>query len=791
MSRTAGRAGGAAERLAFAAAGALALAAQTWLLRELIVALQGDETAVGFGLAAWLVGISLGALAARRGVAAGSKAAPGRAAAWGMILLALAMAAEVVVARAGRAWLGINTGEYVTLGPALALSVLVAFAPGVLVGWTFVSLAAASATARRAAPGDAIVRLYVFESIGSLGGALAVTFVAIPLVPTIRGVLAIGALALLFAWPAAWRGIIGGIAGGGIGGRVAIPLFAAILAIVSLSPIADRMEAVTQQLRFATLAPGLPLVAFRDTPYQSAAIGGDAGLFSTYASGQLAGSFPDPASAELYAHLLMSLAERPRRVFAAGGAETGMLRFVLRHPVERIDLVIPDRRAFELEREFYDPADREALEDPRVRVEFTDPRRALAAAEAPYDLVLILEREPQTLLAARFATAEFFAVAARHLERPDGVLVASLPLQSAALVGRTADLGASIWGALGEALPVVHAAPPPQAMLVAGWNERATTVDPEVLAARWHGRGIDSEAFAAELFRVLLPPEGIATLEHDLQAHAAEVPPSRDDRPVAFLHALVRRQQVARSAILPVIAWLASHRGALVGLILLPSSLFLLASFVRSRRRAEVNLVGAAWHATIVTGACGMAWSLTLLVSYQMRAGTLYGRIGLLTALFMGGLALGGWLARGAASGRDADAARGLAIAAAFGAVFAAVLAGVLAALGSLPPPGEGGAAVLHGGLLFAAGVVTAIPFPAAAGAIAARGKGTAPATAVAAAPEAADHLGAALAAMVTAALLLPALGMSATALLTAGLQLLSLSATISAVRSRGPTRPA
>ncbi len=49
----------------FIAAGGLALTVQVMLLRELMVALQGDETAVALGLAAWLAGIAAGALAAR------------------------------------------------------------------------------------------------------------------------------------------------------------------------------------------------------------------------------------------------------------------------------------------------------------------------------------------------------------------------------------------------------------------------------------------------------------------------------------------------------------------------------------------------------------------------------------------------------------------------------------------------------------------------------------------------------------------------------------------------------
>jgi len=51
---------------AFLAAGLAATAGQVLLLRELVVDGAGDEAGIGVGLAAWLLGIALGAVTARR-----------------------------------------------------------------------------------------------------------------------------------------------------------------------------------------------------------------------------------------------------------------------------------------------------------------------------------------------------------------------------------------------------------------------------------------------------------------------------------------------------------------------------------------------------------------------------------------------------------------------------------------------------------------------------------------------------------------------------------------------------
>ncbi len=356
----------------FAGAGSLALGLQTYLLRDYLVALQGDEASVGVGLGSWLAGIALGAALAR-GLARGR---PDRIAGGLIALLTLSGLAGVLAARTGRALLHAAPGELLALGPSLILSVLVFGLPGACVGAGFVVLAAAAARAG-AAPRDAISRLYLFESTGSLISGLVVSLVLIPALSPLQGMALLIAASLGAVLPAAWGRLIAGR-------WVLSALCAAALA--SLWPVgAQRLERSTQRARFASLVQGIPLLDSADTAYQHIDIG--AGEVRTlYASGQYAGSFPDPTEDESRAHRLMLLADTPTRVLSFGGVETGALRFCLKHPVARIDLVILDRSAFELTRRYLDSIDRDALLDGRVRVIFDDPRRFLAAPGDAYDL---------------------------------------------------------------------------------------------------------------------------------------------------------------------------------------------------------------------------------------------------------------------------------------------------------------------------------------------------------------------------------------------------------------------
>ena len=121
---------------AFFAAGLLAIAAQVLLLRELVVDVAGDELAIGVGLAAWLLGIAVGARAARQR----RSASAARDAAFGIALLAVSPVLGTVAGRVLRSALGPDPGELPGLGLTLSLAALTLAPPGAMVGWTFTAL---------------------------------------------------------------------------------------------------------------------------------------------------------------------------------------------------------------------------------------------------------------------------------------------------------------------------------------------------------------------------------------------------------------------------------------------------------------------------------------------------------------------------------------------------------------------------------------------------------------------------------------------------------------------------
>lgn len=739
----------------FFAAGFLAVAAQVLLLRELVVDVAGDELAIGVGLAVWLLGIALGAAAGRRRPAS---AAP-RDAALGIAVLGVLPVLGVVGGRLLRSRLGPEAGEL----PGLGLTLLVALAtlapPGATVGWTFTTLAASASRFRAA--GEAITRLYVVESLGSLVGGLAVTLLAGPLLSPLRAAALFGALATALALLATRREVIT---------RPRALAAAAGLCGLALGA-SGPLDAWSERARFAGIAPGLPLEAVRDTPYQHLTLGGGDGVWHLYAGGQYAVSFPDPYGSESLGHLVASLAPRPARVLVLGGLEQGLVRVLLEHPVHEIVVVEPDRQKVAFIRDRLADEDRAALVDPRVRLVHDDPRRFLARWTGRFGLVLALGPDPVTLLRARLRTVEFFRQVAARLE-PDGVVVTATHTAPSVLVGETFALAGSLFGAIREALPVVRATPGPDTLLVAGLSAEAVTLDPDTLARRWNARGIAADSFGAALFPVLLPPGRVADLEAALTEAATRVAPSRDDRPASFVHALTRRQQTTAGRGGRALGALSRLPVAVLMLLALLPSVLTVVGLRLAGRAGGQRAASAASHAVAVTGAAGMGFSLLLLLSFQSRAGALYGALGALTAVFMLGLALGALLARRAIGTRGDRANSALRLTVVAALAYALALPWTLDAAAGASRSGLLAAALAHGALLAAAGLVTGALFPVAAAVRLAAGDAAGDA---AGRLEAADHVGAAVSALVGAVLFIPTLGFTRSAWVLAALLALAL----------------
>ena len=117
--------------------GAFATIAQVLLLREIFVALHGNELSLATALACWLLGVGMGAMIGRTLAPRCSMPMARRGVGLCLLLLGIALPLQLGLGRSLRLVLGVGPGEYAPLIVALAGFAAVLLPSALLVGASF------------------------------------------------------------------------------------------------------------------------------------------------------------------------------------------------------------------------------------------------------------------------------------------------------------------------------------------------------------------------------------------------------------------------------------------------------------------------------------------------------------------------------------------------------------------------------------------------------------------------------------------------------------------------------
>lgn len=92
---------------------------------------------------------------------------------------------------------------------------------------------------------------------------------------------------------------------------------------------------------------------------------------------------------EALVHVPLWAVPQPKRALVVGGGDGGVLRELLKHPLERIDMVEIDARVVEVSRQHLQFLNQGAFEDPRVNLVVADAFEFVQKAEPGYDFVIL------------------------------------------------------------------------------------------------------------------------------------------------------------------------------------------------------------------------------------------------------------------------------------------------------------------------------------------------------------------------------------------------------------------
>ncbi|MBE0533418.1 MAG: polyamine aminopropyltransferase [Rhodospirillales bacterium] len=124
---------------------------------------------------------------------------------------------------------------------------------------------------------------------------------------------------------------------------------------------------------------------------------------------------------EMLAHVPLFALGSPKRVLVIGGGDGGILREVLRHPVEQVRLVEIDGTVVDLCRQYLPSLSAGAFDDPRAQVTIGDGIRFVAETTETFDLIIVDSTDPAGPGEGLFTEA-FYADCKKRLA-PGGLVV--------------------------------------------------------------------------------------------------------------------------------------------------------------------------------------------------------------------------------------------------------------------------------------------------------------------------------------------------------------------------------
>jgi spermidine synthase len=485
---------------------------------------------------------------------------------------------------------------------------------------------------------ESIGQIYIAEALGSLSGGMILTFFLIhshsPYEIVSFASLFILLMSFLFS-----------VSGKRFKDQIA-SLFSLLLLLVMLyillSGKSADLDNFLVKMRWNSYQNHLKISLSLNSRYQNIVLAFGNEQYSLFGNGQYIGSFPDPYQSAGFTHSILSQHPDPRSILLIGDGTTGIIHEILKYPVQCIHYVELDPKLVEATVPFLSDQDRTALNDERVQIYYTDGRHFVKTTSDTYDMVILNVPDPSTSNLNRFYTLEFFKEVKDKLN-DGGVLVTGISSSVNYIGAEVGMYTRSLYHTLKMLFPFIVITPGTENYFFVTSRPNVISSDSEILAQRFANRNIHSEHFTPFQFAALFPQERVEQLKRALEEKQANQI-NTDTLPITYFYNLViweiisgeRGEKTLFEDIGVNLQW-----GVIAFLLL-----FLLRIiYVLIRKDRLVNhLRFNGLLAIATTGFAGMALEIILLFAYQNIYGYIYYKVGLLIALFMLGLSLGGWL---------------------------------------------------------------------------------------------------------------------------------------------------
>ncbi len=603
--------------------GICAICAQSIFIRELHALFSGTEFVVGVLLASWMLWVGAGGLAGGRILKRISGENSQRLFEIFSIVAALLLPVTVLAIRYGRGSFEVPSGELPPFLPALVFSVFIFVPFGMIYGLIY-NLASMMWGGGGGELKKGVSRAYIWDALGSLLGALIFSLILIPMLSQLEAAVLIG------------FGVIAAIltTSSRLSGKISLPLLAVSgIVLLLITPALDRES-------YQYIFDDYRLEDFHTSRYGEVVVAESGEMFSFFSGGERIFSVPEPERAEETVHIPMLLHPDPAEVLLIGGSLGGGWDEVVKHPqVRRVDCVELNGKLLRLalrvrddlegfEGGWVEEGSEYLLRDDQKVVRFIvgDGRFFLATRDESYDVIIMNAPVPLNLQWNRYYTEEFFMLVRKRLNR-DGIFSFQHPSSENFISPLQAVILKSLELTLKEVFNHTLVLPGGVAHLVASQS----VYTPGMIMNHIGDRGIKTTFINQNYLPYRFSGERMSYIRERLE-EGGEARINTDDMPVLPLYEMSLEGKKRSYDFLIML-------GSLVSLhsLWIPSvfAVVILIIYISVGRIIPARL--SVWS----VGFTSFMFQMLILLAHQSYSGHLYHSIIIISAVFMGGIAMG------------------------------------------------------------------------------------------------------------------------------------------------------
>jgi len=605
--------------------------AQIILLRELLVAFCGNELSVGAILGNWLILEAFGAFWIGKYI----EKAKNRIYFYIVMefLFSVFFPLALYLARVIKIVLGIPFGQEVGLIHVLWSSFVVLLPVSVVHGALFTFSCKLHNELIKKGDVYSISRVYVLETIGTTIGGIIVTYLFIPYMNSCQIAFFVSfvnfaccaLLSLLFRCS---------------------KIFIFVNSFVTFFVLYLLFSGGAERFHWSSLRTqwkNQNVISYQNSVYGNIVVVKQAEEYTLFYNGLPFITTPHPniSYVEEFTHIPILFHVLPKKVLIISGGYGGQIFEILKHEtIEKIDYVELDPTILEVLRKFPTRLTEVEFRSPKVNIYHLDGRFFIKiATSTTYDIIYLGISEPTELQTNRFFTVEFFNDVTKRLSS-GGIFVLCLPGSLTYLSQELKKINHTIIDSLEKVFPYIRVLPGDFNMFLCSNAGEILNVTPQTLCKRLSERKVKTYLLSCQYIEYKLDSRWEKWFSEAMYKEKFTYRANYDFKPSAMFY-MLSYWNAKFSRTLQKFFLIAEKINILPIVVLILGFTFLVTIFEISFKTNVISPKTAIPYVVGTTGFVGMMLDLLLVFSFQVLYGYMYHQVGLITTLFMVGVALG------------------------------------------------------------------------------------------------------------------------------------------------------